>query len=124
MASDGCAAVPVACYKSAMLLPRTFKILLALLGGYMLLALPAYIGPVALQEISGWFALAPVLVVYLLHHWGVPGLLEHGGACGWGWCSPTALGWTVLAAFWLGVAWLAAWGLGKLVARWTRSRAR
>lgn len=56
MASDGRRAVPAACYKSAMLLPRTFKILLALLGGYMLLALPAYVGPVALQEISAWLA--------------------------------------------------------------------
>lgn len=114
----------MACYKSAMLLPRTFKILLALVGGYMLLALPAYVGPAALQEISGWFALVPLLAVYLFHHWGVPGLLEHGGACGWGWCSPTPLGWAVLAAFWLGVAWLAAWALGQLAARWTRSRGR
>ena len=107
-----------------MLLPRTFKILLALLVGYMVLALPAYVGPVALEEISGWFVLVPVLAVYLFHHWGVPGLLEHGGACGWGWCSPTPLGWAVLAVFWFGVAWLAAWALGNLATRWARGRGR
>lgn len=107
-----------------MLLPRTFKILLALLAAYMLLALPAYVGPAALQETSGWLVLAPMLVVYLFHHWGVPGLLEHGGACGWGWCSPTPLGWAVLGISWLGVAWLAAWMLGSVAARWTANRSR
>lgn len=44
----------------------------------------------------------------------MPGLLEQGGHCGWGWCSPTAAGWIVMVAFWLGVAWLAAWALARL----------
>ena len=38
----------------------------------------------------------------------------HNGACGWGWCSPTASGWVLLAVFWLSVAWLTAWALARL----------
>jgi hypothetical protein len=58
-----------------------------------------------------------LLSIYLFHHLGVPGLLEHKGQCGWGMCSPTAFGWTFLLVFWIGVAWLAAWGLACLTAR-------
>lgn len=92
---------------------RTLKILVALVGGYALLVLPAYLGPSPLQDISTYFFLVPFLSVHLFHHLGIPGLLEHGGACGWGWCSPTLLGWAFLALFWLGLAWLAAWGIAR-----------
>jgi hypothetical protein len=30
---------------------------------------------------------------------------------------PTAFGWAFLIAFWLGVAWLAAWGVARVTAR-------
>jgi hypothetical protein len=97
-----------------MLEPRTLKVLAALLGGYALLALPAYLGPSVLQEPSGRLVLLVFLTPHLLHSLGVPGLLERGGHCGWGWCAPSALGWIVMALIWLGIAWLAAWGLAHL----------
>jgi hypothetical protein len=100
-----------------MLLPRTLKILAALLMGYALLLLPAYLGPSFLEEMSGYFVIVPFMSIYVFHKLGVPGLLEHNGACGWGWCSPTAFGWAFLALFWVGVAWIVAWGLARATAR-------
>ena len=99
---------------------RTAKILAALLAGYALLALPAYVGPVFLEELSGYFVLVPLLSIYVFHKLGIPGLLEHGGACGWGLCAPTVFGWIFLALFWIGVAWLVAAGLARLVSRFSR----
>jgi len=96
---------------------RTLRILAALLFGYVLLVLPAYVGPAFLEELSGYFVLVPLLSIYVFHKLGVPGLLEHGGACGWGWCSPTVFGWIFLTLFWIGMAWLAAAGLARLFPR-------
>lgn len=100
-----------------MLSARTLKTLAILLAGYVLLALPAYLGPAMLEEMSSTLVLLPFLSIHLFHALGIPGLLQHGGFCGWGWCSPTAFGWAFLALFWLGVAWLLAWGLARLSAR-------
>ena len=100
-----------------MLRPRTLKILAALLTGYALLALPAYWGPSYLEAISGYAVIVPLLSIYVFHKLGMPGLLEHGGACGWGWCSPTAFGWAFLVIFWIGVTWIVASGLARLSAR-------
>ena len=72
-----------------MLRPRTLKILAALLTGYVLLVIPAYWGPSCLEEFSSRFAMMPLFSIYIFHSVGIPGLLEHGGACGWGWCAPT-----------------------------------
>lgn len=99
-----------------MLLPRTFKILAAILIGYALLAIPAYWGPSSLESMSSHLVMVPFLSIHVFHQLGIPGLLEHGGACGWGWCSPTAFGWAFLAMFWIGLAWLVAWGLARLIA--------
>jgi hypothetical protein len=66
---------------------------------------------------SGYAVMVPFLSIYLFHHLGIPGLLEHDGACGWGLCSPTAFGWTFLVILWIGVAWLVAWGLARLTVR-------
>ena len=101
-----------------MLLPRTLKILAALLTGYALLAIPAYWGPSYLEAMSSYGVIVPFLSIYIFHKLGIPGLLEHNGLCGWGWCAPTAFGWAFLAVFWLGVAWLSAWTLARLTARW------
>src|SRR5512140_1239923 len=100
-----------------MLLPRTLKILAILLIGYALLAIPAYLGPSYLESMSSYLVIAPILSIYIFHKLGIPGLLEHNGACGWGWCSPTVFGWAFLILFWIGVAWLIAWGLARLTAR-------
>jgi hypothetical protein len=97
--------------------PRTLKILATLLTGYALLAVPAYWGPSDLETMSGYVVIVPLLSIYIFHKLGIPGLLEHNGACGWGWCSPTAFGWAFLSLFWIGVAWLIAWGLARLTAR-------
>jgi len=100
-----------------MLRPRTLMILVALLIGYTLLAIPAYWGPSYLEAVSRYVVLVPFLAIYVFHKLGIPSLLEHNGACGWGWCSPTAFGWALLVVFWVGVAWLVAWGLARLTAR-------
>jgi hypothetical protein len=93
---------------------RTLKILFILLAGYALLAIPAYWGPPFLEEFSSLAVIVPLLSVHAFHRLGIPGLLEHGGYCGWGMCSPTAFGWGFLALFWMGAAWLAAWGIARL----------
>jgi len=103
-----------------MLEPRTLKFLAGLVAAYVLVALPAYWGPAWLEEASSVLVLVPLLSIYIFHKLGIPGLLEHGGACGWGWCAPTVAGWAFLAAFWLAFAWLVAWGLARLTARWAR----
>jgi hypothetical protein len=95
---------------------RTLKTLAAVLGGYALLAAAGFLAP-ALQPVSAVLVLVPLLSVHLFHRIGVPGLLEHDGMCGWGWCSPTPLGWAFLLLFWLGAAWLAAWGIARLALR-------
>jgi hypothetical protein len=101
----------------ARMLPRTARIFAGLLVGYALLVIPAYCGPSYLQGIGNYLVIVPFLSPYVFHQLGIPGLLEHNGACGWGICSPTALGWAFLIVFWLGVMWLLAWGLARLTAR-------
>ena len=97
-----------------MLAARTLKILALLLIGYVLLALPTYLGPPFLEEISSYVVIVPFISIYLFHSLGIPGLLEHGGYCGWGWCAPTAFGWGFLILFWVGVTWLIAWAIARL----------
>jgi hypothetical protein len=99
-----------------MLRLRTLKILTALLTGYALLALPAYWGPSYLEAISSSVVMVPFFSIHIFHKLGIPGLLEHNGACGWGWCSPTAFGWGFLVIFWIGVTWIVAAGLARLTA--------
>lgn len=65
----------------------------------------------------GWLALLPFLVVYLISMGGVPWLLIHNGACGWGWCSPSLFGWVVFAVLWLGLMWVVAGFLAWLLGR-------
>lgn len=96
---------------------RTLKILFALIAGYLLLASPAYWGPPGLAELAAYVLIVPVFSIYVFHSLGVPGLLEHGGHCGWGLCSPTAFGWVFLTLFWAGLAWLLAWAIARLRSR-------
>jgi hypothetical protein len=100
-----------------MLQARTLKILAALVALYVLLALPAYVGPAFLEEPGATLLLFTYLSLHFFHYLGVPGLLEHDGLCGWGWCGPTLFGAIFLAVFWLAVAWLIAWALARLAAR-------
>ena len=84
---------------------------------YALVVTCAYWGPDGLAQIASFSVMVPYLSVHLFNNIGIPGLLEHGGRCGWGWCSPTAFGWIVLVIFWIAVVWLMAWGLARLTAR-------
>ncbi len=58
---------------------RTLKTLALLLAGYVLLALPAYLGPAVLEEISSYLVMPPLLSIYLFHTLGIPGLVQQGG---------------------------------------------
>lgn len=101
----------------AMLNPRTLKFLAALLAACALLAIPTYCGPAVLEPLSGRVVIVPLFSIFIFHKLGVPGLLEHDGACGWGLCAPTTLGLVFLFVFWLGVIWLLAWALARITAR-------
>jgi hypothetical protein len=102
-----------------MLKPRTLKVLAILLAIYGLLLLPAAIWPNYLDSPAGLLTIVPGLSIYLFHHLGVPGLLEHDGLCGWGWCAPTPFGWIFLVFVWLLAAWLVAWAIASLTTRFT-----
>ena len=98
-----------------MLQDRTLKILAVLLAAYFALVLPAYFGAEFLAERTFYLVLVPYASLHVFNRLGVHGLLEHDGFCGWGWCSPTAFGWIFLTVFWIGLAWLAAWAIAKIV---------
>lgn len=87
----------------------------AMLIVYGLALLPALFFDGYLDSPVGVLLLLPYLSVYLFHTAGVPGLLVNGGACGWGWCAPTLLGWAFVAAFWSGLTWLLASWIAKLI---------
>lgn len=100
-----------------MLKAGPLRILAILIGAYTLLLLPAAFAPSYLDSPFGLFLAAPLLSVYLFHKLGIPGLLEHDGLCGWGWCSPTVFGWVFVATIWLTAAWLLAGGIAALTSR-------
>ena len=73
-----------------MLLGRTPRIFAGLLMVYTLLAGADYWGPGYLAAMGSFLIFVPYLSIYIFHRIGIPGLLEHNGLCGWGWCAPTA----------------------------------
>ena len=91
----------------------TGRVFAALLLFYGVTLLPALWSSDYLDSPVGVLVLLPFFSVYLLHAIGLPGLLVNNGACGWGWCSPTALGWTAAAVLWLAVAWGVAWAVAR-----------
>ncbi|MEH6814301.1 MAG: hypothetical protein V7677_17330, partial [Motiliproteus sp.] len=68
------------------------KRFLLISGLYGLLFLPYLFWPEYGNSPVAWLALLPMLSIYIFHRFGIPGLLEHNGLCGWGWCSPTLAG--------------------------------
>ena len=103
-----------------MLKPLTLKLLALFVVGYGLLLLPAVLWPEYFDSPAGLLLLVPYLSVLLFHQLGIPGLLEHNGLCGWGWCAPTAFGVIFMVVFWLTIAWALAWGLAVLLSRFRR----
>jgi hypothetical protein len=93
---------------------RTFKYLAAIVASYVALILPGAIWSSYLDSPAGYLLLVPYFSIAVFHKLGVPGLLEHDGLCGWGWCSPTVFGWIFAVALWLLLAWLCAWMLATL----------
>lgn len=90
---------------------------------YALLVIPGFIWPAWFETPAFILVLLPILSVYFFHKLGVPGLLEHNGQCGWGMCSPTALGWVFMVVFWLGATWLLAWAIAAAMDRIAARRA-
>ena len=88
--------------------PRVLKNLGIIVASYFLLLSPGLVWPQYLDTPVGLLAAIPFLSVYLFHLIGIPFLLEHNGACGWGWCAPTVFGYVFIVIFWLLMAWLLA----------------
>ncbi len=86
----------------------TLKIFAWLVGLYVLALLPALFFPEYGDSVAGILVLIPYLSILLFHKAGIPGVLQHDGLCGWGWCAPTVFGWVLAALFWLGLVWLLA----------------
>jgi hypothetical protein len=104
---------------------RTFRIFAAIVIGYALLVAPGFVWPDWFDTPAGLLVLVPGMSIYLFHHIGIPGLLQHKGLCGWGMCAPTAFGWVFLVAVWLLFMLLVAWGLSALslrIAAWKSRR--
>lgn len=102
-----------------MLKLRTLKFLAMIVSAYGALVMPGLIWPSYFDSPAGVLILVPGLSVYIFHKIGVPGLLEHNGLCGWGWCAPTTFGVVFVVAAWALLAWLFAWGLAELTGRWS-----
>lgn len=103
---------------------RTLTIFAIILATYGLLAIPAFLWPAYADSPAGLLLAIPFLSVYVFHTIGIPGLLEHDGLCGWGWCSPTAFGWLFLIGFWLAAAWVVAWLIASLSRRGSERQVR
>ena len=96
---------------------RPVRIFCGIFSAYAVLSLPAWTGPEFLEGLSTYIYMTPILAIYIFHALGVPGLLQHGGHCGWGLCAPTITGWGVLVMFWIVVVWLVASGIARLTSR-------
>lgn len=94
--------------------PRTLKFLAAYIAVFILLSLVVHIRPDYADSPLGVALAIPYLSIYLFHSIGVPGLLQHNGACGWGWCAPSIFGWGFLCFFWSLITWLFAWASASL----------
>lgn len=88
--------------------PRVLKIFAIIIAIYFVLLSPGLIWPEYLDTPVGLLAAIPFLSVYLFHLIGIPFLLVHNGACGWGWCAPTVFGYVFISIFWLLLTWLLA----------------
>ena len=86
---------------------------------HLLSAAPALVWTKYLDSPFGFVVVAPYFAPYIVNFLGVPGLLEHNGACGWGWCPPTIAGWGLILGVWFLGVLLLAWIIKQLVFRHT-----
>lgn len=103
-----------------MLERRTLQVALGLAALYALLFLPGLIWAGYSESPFGVVMLLPYLTAVALHAAGVPGVLEHDGLCGWGWCAPTTTGLVMVVVLWIGATWLLSFALARLWRRFRR----
>ena len=89
-----------------MLKSKTVKIMLLILAAYFSLWALSYLVPSTFDSPLGLIVAIPFMSIYLFHSIGIPGLLQHHGACGWGWCAPSVFGLVFIITFWLLMVWL------------------
>lgn len=80
--------------------------MLLILAAYFSLWALTYFVPSAFDSPLGLIVAIPFISIYLFHSIGIPGLLQHHGACGWGWCAPSVFGLVFIITFWLLMVWL------------------
>lgn len=85
--------------------PSPWRIFAIIVGSYTLLLVLGTLFEETLGAVALVLVVVPYFSVLLMHKAGLPGVLEHEGLCGWGWCAPTPLGWALTAVLWLGLAW-------------------
>lgn len=95
--------------------PNPWRIFAGIVGSYTLLLVLGTLFEDTLGAVALALVVVPYFSVLLMHKAGLPGVLEHDGLCGWGWCAPTPLGWVLTAALWLGLAWAVSLGIAKLL---------
>lgn len=106
-----------------MLKLRTLKVFALIVATYALLVIPGFIWPSYFESPAGLLVLVPGMSVYFFNYVGVPGLLEHNGFCGWGWCSPTLFGMVFVVTFWVVAVWCVARGIAALISRYAVRKA-
>lgn len=94
--------------------PRPWKVFGVMVAAYALLLVLGTLFSETLGPVAVVLAALPYFSVLLMHKAGLPGVLEHDGLCGWGWCAPTPLGWALAAVLWLVLAWGLAWAISAL----------
>lgn len=94
---------------------RPWKIFAVIVGAYGLLLAVGLLFEDTLGAVAMPLVAVPYFSVLLMHKAGLPGVLEHDGLCGWGWCMPTPLGWALTAALWLALAWGLSLGIAALL---------
>jgi hypothetical protein len=100
------------------------SIIAAIACGWLLAVLPALVWPGYLDSPARLLVLPAYAIAHALHALGLPGVLESGGLCGWGWCAPTPVGWILAGLVLLAALVLVVVAGGRLLARRPRPRLR
>ena len=71
------------------------------------------LSPAFAESVIGGIVAIPPFSIYVLEHFGVPGLTDRGD-CNRMWCKPTTFGILFTTVVWLGAAWCASVGIARL----------